>query len=273
MADNETPQTDAPVPAPTPTAPEGEVIRVPQAPRLNLAQGTDIVAAPEKKPASAVIGSVEVPLEARRGAGGRGGPGGGGGRGPGGGRGRGGPGGGRGRGGPGGNRGRRDDRGQTRREEEEDALFEKVVEINRCSKVVAGGRRFSFAALVVVGDQAGQVGIGYGKAKEVPEAIRKGTERARKNMEKVSLRNNTIPHPALGEHDGGKIMLRPATPGTGLIAGGGVRAVLEAAGVKDVLTKSLRSNNPGAMVFATRDALRQQRDAKTMRALRFGASA
>jgi len=256
MADNDTPP-------PADNVPEAPQLP-PQAPRLNLSEGTDIVAAPEKKPASAVVGSVDVPLEARRGAGGggRGGPGGGRGRG-----GRGGPGGGRGRGGPGGNRGRRDDR-RNAPQEEEDALFEKVVEINRCAKVVAGGRRFSFSALVVVGDQAGSVGIGYGKAKEVPEAIRKGTERAKKNMEQVSLRNNTIPHPAMGIHDGGKIMLRPATPGTGLIAGGGVRAVLEAAGVKDVLTKSLRSNNPGAMVFATRDALRQQRTAANIRELR-----
>ncbi len=144
-------------------------------------------------------------------------------------------------------------------EEEGDSLFEKVVHINRCAKVVAGGRRFSFSALVVVGDREGNVGVGYGKAKEVPECIRKGTEQAKKSMEPISLRNNTIPHEVMGEHDGGRILLRPAVPGTGVIAGGGVRAVLEAAGIKDVLTKSLRSNNPGAMVFATLDALRQLR--------------
>ena len=153
-------------------------------------------------------------------------------------------------------------------DEDENALFEKVVHINRCAKVVAGGRRFSFSALVVVGDQSGNVGVGYGKAKEVPECIRKGTEQARKNMEPVSLKNNTIPHEVLGEHDGGRILLRPAVPGTGVIAGGGVRAVLEAAGVKDVLTKSLRSNNPGAMVFATMDALKQLRTHEQIRKLR-----
>lgn len=153
-------------------------------------------------------------------------------------------------------------------EEEGDSLFEKVVHINRCAKVVAGGRRFSFSALVVVGDQAGNVGVGYGKAKEVPECIRKGTEQAKKNMKPVALKNNTIPHEVLGHHDGGRIMLRPAVPGTGVIAGGGVRAVLEAAGVKDVLTKSLRSNNPGAMVFATLHALKQLRTRETIRAMR-----
>ena len=153
-------------------------------------------------------------------------------------------------------------------EEDENALFEKVVHINRCAKVVAGGRRFSFSALVVVGDREGNVGVGYGKAKEVPECIRKGTEQARKNMAPVALKNNTIPHEVLGEHDGGRILLRPAVPGTGVIAGGGVRAVLEAAGVKDVLTKSLRSNNPGAMVFATLDALNQLRTRETIRKLR-----
>ncbi len=153
-------------------------------------------------------------------------------------------------------------------EEEENPLFEKVVHINRCAKVVAGGRRFSFAALVVVGDREGNVGVGYGKAKEVPECIRKGTEQAKKNMEPVAVRNNTIPHEVLGEHDGGRILLRPAVPGTGVIAGGGVRAVLEAAGIKDVLTKSLRSNNPGAMVFATLDGLKQLRTREQIRKVR-----
>ncbi len=153
-------------------------------------------------------------------------------------------------------------------EEEGDSLFEKVVHINRCAKVVAGGRRFSFSALVVVGDREGNVGVGYGKAKEVPECIRKGTEQAKKSMEPISLRNNTIPHEVMGEHEGGRILLRPAVPGTGVIAGGGVRAVLEAAGIKDVLTKSLRSNNPGAMVFATLDALRQLRTREEILKLR-----
>ena len=169
----------------------------------------------------------------------------------------------RGRGGPGRNR-----FNNAPAEEEGDGLFEKVVHINRCAKVVAGGRRFSFSALVVVGDQKGNVGIGYGKAKEVPDCIRKGTDRAKRNMRPVALTENTIPHEVLGEHDGGRILLRPAVPGTGLIAGGGVRAVLEAAGIKDVLTKSLRSNNPGAMVFATLDALKQLRSRETIRNLR-----
>ena len=160
------------------------------------------------------------------------------------------------------------DRQRQQQEEEDSGLFEKVVHINRCAKVVAGGRRFSFAALVVVGDREGKVGVGYGKAKEVPECIRKGTEQARKNMRPVALRNNTIPHEVRGDHDGGRVLLRPAVPGTGVIAGGGVRAVLEAAGVKDVLTKSLRSNNPGAMVFATLDALKKLRSAEMIKRLR-----
>jgi small subunit ribosomal protein S5 len=118
---------------------------------------------------------------------------------------------------------------------EEPEFFEKVVTINRCAKVVKGGRRFSFSALVVIGDQEGRVGIGYGKAKEVPESIRKATEKARKNMEPVQVLEGTIPHQVVGKADGGKVLLRPASPGTGIIAGGGVRAVLEAAGVKNVL--------------------------------------
>lgn len=137
--------------------------------------------------------------------------------------------------------------------------IEKVVHINRCSKVVKGGRRFSFSALVVAGDGKGKVGVGYGKAKEVPEAIRKGTERARANLEPVNIKGETIPHHVVGQHDGGNVLLRPATDGTGVIAGGGVRAVLESAGIHNVLSKSLGSNNPGAMVYATLDGLRQLR--------------
>ena len=159
-------------------------------------------------------------------------------------------------------------RGPAPVEEEGSGLTEKVVHINRCSKVVKGGRRFSFAALVVVGDESGKVGVGYGKAKEVPDCIRKGTEQAQTNMVDISLKGDTIPHEVIGEHDGGRVLLRPASEGTGVIAGGGVRAVLEACGVKNVLSKSLRSNNPGAMVFATLDALRQLRTAEQIKEIR-----
>jgi len=144
-------------------------------------------------------------------------------------------------------------------ESTEPELFEKVVHINRCAKVVKGGRRFSFAALVVVGDQSGNVGYGYGKAQMVPDAIRKGTDQAKKAMRHVSISGDTLPHPVLGVHDGGKVMLRPAREGTGIIAGGGVRAVLEAAGVKNVLSKSLGSNNQLSVVSATLDGLSQLR--------------
>lgn len=139
------------------------------------------------------------------------------------------------------------------------ALLEKVVYVNRCAKVVKGGRRFSFAALVVVGDQKGNIGVGYGKANEVPDAIKKSTEHAKKRLVHVKLRGDTIPHDVLGEYDGGRVLLKPASPGTGLIAGGGVRAVLMAAGVKNVLTKSLGSKNHIAVVNATVNALRQLR--------------
>ena len=158
--------------------------------------------------------------------------------------------------------------GEDHGEDELPEFIEKVVFINRCAKVVRGGRRFSFSALVVVGDGTGRVGYGCGKAKEVPEAIRKGTERAHKAMIDVELRGNTIPHLVLGVQDGGKVLLRPASPGTGLIAGGGVRPVLEAAGVKDVLTKSLGSNNHSAVVGATVNALKQLRSAEKIWNLR-----
>ena len=147
-------------------------------------------------------------------------------------------------------------------------FIEKVVHINRCAKVVKGGRRFSFAALVVVGDQKGQVGVGYGKAKEVPECIRKGTEQAKKNLVEIKLRGDTIPHHVLGEADGGKVLLRPASDGTGVIAGGGVRAVLESVGVKNILSKSLGSNNHLAMVNATMDALKQLRSNEEIQKVR-----
>ncbi len=147
-------------------------------------------------------------------------------------------------------------------------MIEKVVYINRCAKVVKGGRRFSFSALVVVGDQKGNVGIGYGKANEVPDAIKKGTANAKVKLHNVKLRGDTIPHEVVGKYDGGRVMLRPATTGTGLIAGGAVRAVLEAAGVKNVLTKSMGSSNHIAVVHATLDGLLQLRLAEQIKALR-----
>ena len=154
--------------------------------------------------------------------------------------------------------------------EEAAEMIEKVVHINRCAKVVKGGRRFSFSALVVVGDQKGGVGVGYGKAKEVPECIRKGTEDAKRNIVDIKLRGDTIPHQVLGESDGGKVLLRPASTGTGVIAGGGVRAVLEAVGIHNVLSKSLGSNNHLAMVNATMDALKKLRSNEEIKTLRFG---
>ncbi|MGH1977082.1 30S ribosomal protein S5 [Rothia sp. L_38] len=155
-----------------------------------------------------------------------------------------------------GNRGeRRNNRG---REEEKDKFIERVVTINRVSKVVKGGRRFSFTALVVVGDGNGMVGVGYGKAKEVPAAISKGVEEAKKNFFRVPrVEGRTIPHRVQGEAAAGVVMLRPATAGTGVIAGGPVRAVLEAAGIHDVLSKSLGSSNQINIVHATIEALRQ----------------
>lgn len=140
-----------------------------------------------------------------------------------------------------------------------DNLFEKVVHINRCSKVVKGGRRFSFSALVVSGDREGRVGCGFGKAQEVSECIKKSSEASKKDMMSVNITHNTIPHPVVGEHGGARVKLMPASPGTGLIAGGGVRAVVEAAGIKDVLAKSMGSNNPSNVVKATLAALEQLR--------------
>jgi|GEM_PF-67902 len=153
------------------------------------------------------------------------------------------------------------------REEEED-LFEKVVFINRCAKVVKGGRRFSFSALVVSGNREGSVGVGFGKAKEVAECIKKASESSRKDMVKVKVTRNTIPHPVIGVYGGGRVLLRPASPGTGLIAGGGVRAVVEAAGIKDILAKSMGSNNHANVVKATLDALDQLRTKEEIYALR-----
>lgn len=170
--------------------------------------------------------------------------------------------------GPGKNDNRRDGRNNRRAPREQSEFKEKVVSLNRVAKVVKGGRNFRFVALVVVGDQKGRVGCGTGKAAEIPDAIRKAIESAKKNLVTVSLVGTTIPHEVTGEFGAGKVVVKPAKEGTGVIAGGAARAVLELVGVRDVRTKSLRSKNPRNVVLATINALSQMRNADQVAAVR-----
>lgn len=221
--------------------------------------------------ASAPAGGAPAGGRGGPGGGGRGGPGGGGRGGPGGGR--GGPGGGRGgpgggRGGPGGGRGGRGGGRGGRGGDDREKLIENVVRINRSAAVVKGGRRFSFSALVVVGDGKGKVGIGYGKANGVPNAVEKGVKEAKKQMFKVQVVDGSIPHPIIARFQAATVIMEPASPGTGIIAGASVRAVCEAVGIKNILTKCHGSGNPINVVKAVENGLKSMRTRKEVEALR-----
>jgi len=166
------------------------------------------------------------------------------------------------------NRGRKRDDDKQQAEHVPGMFEEQVVKVNRCAKVVKGGRRFSFSALVVVGNRLGRIGIGFGKAKEVPSAVEKGVKDAQKNLTEIALKGSTIEHEVMGRYGAARVRLVPAAPGTGIIAGATVRAVLELAGVHDILSKSMGSNNPVNLVKATLDGLQQVRSRKEVEALR-----